>query len=91
MKTYKTLDEVMEQINSPDFDNILSTYFLNSKRTRESTKEILDAISSYDILLLYMELFDNRLPFLIEAEMEWLKKKFKNTFDEQLWVLIDSV
>lgn len=78
--TIETLDDVIECLNDPDFDTILEEFLEKMPCSRESVEEMVEAVSSLDLLPVYNKLLTDCVALLSPEELAKLKADYKGKF-----------
>ena len=78
---FKGFDDLFDHISDPDFDFILEDYLDKMPHTRESAVKLLDAVSGWDILLIYRRLLTDYSDLLTRDEKSFLQAEYKKNFD----------
>lgn len=76
----KTLDDVIECMDDPDFDTILEDYLEKMPCSREGVEEMLEAISALDLLPVYNKLLTDCVSLLTPEKLAKLKADYKEKF-----------
>ena len=76
----ETLDDVIECLDDPDFDTILEDFLEKMPCSRESVVEMLDTISTLDLLPVYNRLLMDCVALLSPEELAKLKADYKEKF-----------
>ena len=76
-----TLDDVMDDLEDPDLYSKIDDYLDQMSYSRESVNELLDAITSWDLLQVYEKLLIDFAELLTPEELIRLKKDYRKTFD----------
>lgn len=76
----KTIDDVIDCIDDPDFDLILDDFLEEMPYSRNSVDEMLEVLSSWDLLPVYDKLLTECVGLLTPEELSKLKMDYKAKF-----------
>lgn len=76
----KTIDDVIDCIDDPDFDLILDDFLEEMPYSRDSVDEMLEVLSSWDLLPVYDKLLTECVDLLTPEELSKLKMDYKAKF-----------
>ena len=71
----------MDGLEDPDLYSKIDDYLDQMSYSRESVNELLDAITSWDLLQVYEKLLIDFAELLTPEELIRLKKDYRKTFD----------